>query len=60
MNSKKQKLTTVHYKSVSKISKNALFNFVKKILKTLFKDSGWLKRSTQWTNVLVGFGGPDH
>ena len=28
------------------------------ISKTWFRDSGWLKRSTQWTNFWVGFGGP--
>ena len=26
--------------------------------KTAFWDSGWAKRSTQWANFLVGFGGP--
>ena len=29
-----------------------------KISKTGFKDSGWSKRSTQWTDFLDGFGGP--
>ena len=29
-----------------------------KITKTRFQDNGWPKRSTQWANFLIGFGGP--